>query len=94
MKPGPLGIFYLDYSEIIFPRSRRKLIIGYTKADLLQKMQEKQIPDEYLCWLQECRTPGYLVEGTASIVREWINTHMPENFGEPWIKDDTDSTSR
>jgi hypothetical protein len=79
-----LGIYYLDYSEVTFPRSRRKMIIGYTRSDLLQKILEKNIPDNYFCWLQECRTPGYLVEGNLETVRAWIDTHMPETFGEPW----------
>jgi hypothetical protein len=82
MKQGPLGIFYLDYSDVAFPRSRRKLIIGYTRSDFLQKIQEKNIPDTYLCWLQECRTPGYLVEGNIETVRAWIDKHMSETFGD------------
>lgn len=84
MKPGPLGIFYVDYSLFLFPRSNRKLIIGFTRSDLLQKISEREIPDNYFCWLQECRTPGYLAEGNVAKVRAWIDEHMPENFGEPW----------
>jgi len=84
MKEGPLGIFYLDYSDVLFPRSRRKMIIGYTRSDLLQSIIEKNIPDNYYCWLQECRTPGYLIEGTTEQVRTWIDKNMPEKFGEPW----------
>ena len=88
MKPGPLGIFYLEYSEVVYPRTKRKLIIGYTKSDLLQKMDEHQVADNYFCWLQECRTPGHLVKGTGNIVRAWINKHMPERFGEPWTTEE------
>lgn len=78
-----MGIYYLDYSEVIFPRSRRKMIIGYTRSDLLQKLAEKELPDDYFCWLQECRTPGYLVEGDVKKVKAWIDKNMPENFGDP-----------
>lgn len=84
MKQDHLGIFYLDYADVAFPRSRRKLIIGYTRSDLLQKMQDAQIPNNYFCWLQECRTPGYLVEGNADKIRDWIDIHISEAYGEKW----------
>jgi hypothetical protein len=84
MKAGPLGIYYLDYCDVPFPKSRRKMIMGYTRSNFLQYMAEAKIPDNYYCWLQECRTPGYLIEGTAEIVRDWIDKHMKENFGEPY----------
>ncbi len=83
MKPGPLGIYYLDYAEVPFPRSKRKMIIGYTRKDLLDKITEAKIPNNWLCWFQECRTPGYLVEGNIEKVAAWIEKHMPDNFGEP-----------
>ena len=38
MKPGPLGIYYLDYSPVPYPKSARKLIIGYTKKEFLNKL--------------------------------------------------------
>lgn len=84
MKTGPLGIYYLDYAEVPFPRSRRKTIIGYTRSDLLQKIAEAKIPDGFDCWLHECRTVGVLVEGKAERIRDWIDKHMKENFGEPY----------
>lgn len=87
MSDNPLGIFYLDYSDVAFPISKRKMIIGYTRSDLLQGMIERCIPDNYFCWLQECRTPGYLVEGDTETVRVWIDKYMPEKFGEPWKHD-------
>jgi len=80
---GPLGIYYLDYAPITFHRSKRKMIIGYTKSDLLIKIEKIIIPDDWFCWLSECRTPGYLIEGTTPIVVEWIIKYMPDNFGEP-----------
>lgn len=83
MKPGPLGIYYLDYSDVPFPKSKRKMIIGYTRKDLLDKIEEAKIPNNWLCWFQECRTPGYLVEGDTTKVIAWIEKHMPDNFGEP-----------
>jgi len=83
MKPGPLGIYYFDYSKVPFPRSTRKLIIGYTRIDFLKGIKEKNIPNDWLCWFSECRTPGYLVEGNLTKVREWIDIHMPDKFGEP-----------
>ena len=79
----PLGIYYLDYAPIIFQRSNRKMIIGYTKSDLLIKIEKTIIPDDWFCWLSECRTPGYLIEGTTPIVVGWIIKYMPDNFGEP-----------
>jgi hypothetical protein len=84
MNEKPLGIFYLDYAEVSFPKSRRKMIIDYTRSGFLQQMIEKNIPDNYFCWLSECRTSGYLVEGNTETVRAWIDKHMPEKFGEPW----------
>jgi hypothetical protein len=59
------------------------MIIGYTKKDLLDSIAEKEIPENWFCWLQECRTPPYLVEGNLTKVKDWIFRHMPDNFGEP-----------
>ena len=59
------------------------MIIGYTKTDLLDKVAEVNIPLGWFCWLSECRTPGYLVEGNTERVLEWITLHMPEQYGEP-----------
>ena len=87
-----LGIYYLDYSDKTFPRSARKMIIGYTRSDLLAQIAEKDIPEDYYCWLSECRTRGYLFEGRMEKVTQWIELHMPEKFGEPLR--DTDSTQR
>lgn len=78
-----IGIYYLDYSDRPFPKSARKMIIGYTKDGLLSSIEERKIPDNYLCWFQECRTPGYLFEGTLVETKEWISKHMPDKFGEP-----------
>ncbi len=85
MKEKPLGIFYLDYSDVSFPKSKRKLIMGYTKLDLLKKIEDTQIPIDYLCWLQECRTPGYLIQGNVTEIKNWINDHLSNNFGQVWL---------
>lgn len=78
-----LGLFYLDYCDKPWPRSARKMIIGFTKDGLLKELSERNIPEGWLFWLSECRTPGYLVEGKIDRVTDWINLHMPEKFGEP-----------
>ena len=78
-----LGIFYLDYAPKIWPRSARKMIIGFSKDDMLSKVAEQDIPTDWFCWLSECRTRGYLVEGNIELVKEWVEKHMPEKFGEP-----------
>lgn len=83
MKPGPLGIYYLDYSPVPYPKSARKLIIGYTKKEFLNKIKEANIPDDWFCWLAESRTPGYYVEGNITKVKAWITRHMPDKYGEP-----------
>lgn len=83
MKEKPLGIYYLDYSAETFPKSRRKMIIGTTKSEFLIKLEHKHIPDDYFCWISECRTPGYLFEGRMEGGIKWIIKHMPSNFGEP-----------
>ncbi len=79
----PLGIYYLDYSERDYPRAARKLIIGYTKDQFLKSIEETNVPPEWKCWLEECRTTGYLAEGTIEDIKEWILFHMPDKFGEP-----------
>ncbi len=86
MKPGPLGIYYLEYAEAVYPRSARKLIIGYTKKDMLDKIKERKIPEDWFCFFCECRTPGMLVDGNIATVKAWITKHMPKNFGEPLIR--------
>jgi hypothetical protein len=78
-----LGIYYLDYCERLWPKRGRQMIICYTRTDVLSKMIEKNIPEEWTCWLSECRTPGYLIVGKTGIVRDWIELHMPEEFGKP-----------
>lgn len=78
-----LGIFYIDYAEKVYPRSARKMIIGYTKSDALVKIQERNIPGNWVCWLSECRTPGYLITGDIDTIKQWICDHMPEKFGDP-----------
>ena len=78
-----LGIFYLDYAPQIFPRSARKMVIGYSKDDMLSKIEELNIPKDHVCWLSECRTPGYFIQGNIDEVSEWIEKHMPAKFGEP-----------
>lgn len=78
-----LGIYYFDYCANVFPKSARKLIIGYTRTDLLERIEQQNIPDEWFCWITECRTPGYLIDGKKQIVIDWINRHMPDEFGEP-----------
>lgn len=83
MKPGPLGIYYLDYAEVPFPKSRRKMIFGYTRKQFLESIEEHNIPNNYFCWLSECRTPGYLVEGNIATVAAWVEKHIPDNYGEP-----------
>ena len=83
MKPGPLGIYYFSYSERVWPRSARKMLIGVTKDEILERIAEKEIPEDWFCWLEECRTPGFLVEGKRDIVLEWITNHMPLKFKEP-----------
>lgn len=85
MKQSSLGIFYLDYSDKYYPKAQRKTIIGYTRVDLLKKISIIDIPDDYICWLQECRTPGYLIEGNIKQITSWIDTHLSNNFGQPWI---------
>ncbi len=82
MKPGPLGIYYLDYSAVPYPKSARKIIIGYTKDDFLEKIEEANIPEDWMCWLSECRTPGYFVEGNIQKVVEWITLHLTNVYGE------------
>jgi len=83
MKQEPLGIYYLDYSDVLYPRSKRKMIIGYTRKDLLNSIKEAKISDTWFCWLQECRTPGYLVDGNVEFVSAWISKHIPDKFGDP-----------
>jgi hypothetical protein len=83
MKEGPLGIYYLDYSPVPYPKSTRKFIIGYTKKEFLDKISDAKIPGDWLCWLSECRTPGYLVEGDINKITAWIKKHIPNKFGEP-----------
>lgn len=78
-----LGIYYFDYSERVYPKSSRKMIIGYTRSDLIFKIKEKQIPDNWFCWLSECRTPGYLIDGSASKIIDWISIHLPDKIGHP-----------
>lgn len=78
-----LGIFYLDYAPQIFPRSARKMVIGYSRDDMLSKIEELNISKDWICWLSECRTPGYLVESDIEVVKEWISKHMPLEFGDP-----------
>lgn len=78
-----LGIYYLDYSSVLFPKSKRRMIIGYTKSDFLKKLEHMHIPDDYFCWISECRTPGYLFDGRMVDCRAWIIKHMPNNFGQP-----------
>lgn len=80
-----LGIYYLDYCDRPFPRSARQMIIGYTKADLLKKIKNKNIPDNWFCWFKECETPGYIVEGDLIKIKDWICKHMPDNFGEQLV---------
>lgn len=83
MKEGPLGIYYLDYANVTFPRSRRKMILGCTKSEFLIKLEHMHIPNEYYCWIQECTKPQYLFQGTMADGMVWITKHMPDNFGEP-----------
>jgi hypothetical protein len=77
-----LGIYYLMYSSTINDRSSRKYILGYTKDDLLQKISDRELSDDWHCQLAECRTPGYLAEGTVRKVKDWVFKHMPEQFGD------------
>ena len=79
----PLGIYYLDYCATTTPKHNRKMIIGYTKSDFLIKIEKTIIPDDWFCWLSECRTPDYLINGKTPVVVEWITKNMPDNFGEP-----------
>jgi hypothetical protein len=79
----PLGIYYLEYAEKPFPRSARKLIFGYEKKQLLREIKKHNIDEKWFCWLQECRTPGYLVEGDVIKIKVWVSKHMPSKFGEP-----------
>jgi hypothetical protein len=83
MKQGPLGIYYLEYSLKLFPKSARQSIIGYTKGDLLDQLSTIEFSPEHILWLRECRTVGVLVQGNSEKVKSWINEHMPENFKEP-----------
>lgn len=83
MKEGPLGIYYLDYCEKSWPKSARKMIFGYTKKQFLKSIKEHNIPNNYFCWLSECRTPGYLVEGNIEKVSKWISKHIPNKYGDP-----------
>jgi hypothetical protein len=78
-----IGIFYLDYAETFVSRNMRKMIIGYTKDDLLKRIEGKKIQPNWFCWLSEARTPGFLIAGQASTVTDWIERRMPEKFGEP-----------
>jgi hypothetical protein len=78
-----IGIFYLDYAEKFVSRNMRKMLIGYTKDDLLKKMEERGIQPDWYCWLSEARTAGFLIAGNASLVTSWIEARMPEKFGEP-----------
>ena len=79
-----LGIYYFNYSTVIFPKFKRKLIIAYTRSDLLEKIVKAEITDDYYCWLKECETPGFLSEGKLPKVRAWVDTHLPEKYGDPW----------
>lgn len=81
----PLGIYYLTFAKAAFPRSARKLIIGYTRDDMLAKIAEKEIPADFMCWFDECRTPKTLVAGNIAEVSEWITKHMPTYFGEKLV---------
>jgi hypothetical protein len=83
MQEKPLGIYYLDYSDVPYPRSRRKMIIEYTRSGFLIQLEKRLIPDDWYCWLSECNTPGYLVEGRTPQVTDWIIKHMPDKFGDP-----------
>ena len=83
MKPGPLGIYYLSYGKNEHPKSARKWMIGYSKQDYLDKLEVENIPEDYFCVFEECRTPGILIKGTIKEVRAWIQDHMPEKYGEP-----------
>jgi hypothetical protein len=84
MKEGPLGIFYFDYADVPYPVSKRKMIIGYTRQDLLDKIDDANIPNDWLCWLKECRTPKQLISGNPIQVRDWIDKHLSDKYGEPW----------
>lgn len=83
MRENPLGIYYLDYSEVRFPRARRKMVLGCTKSEFLIQLEHMNIPNEYFCWISECRTPGYLFEGIMIDGMAWITKYMPDSFGEP-----------
>lgn len=78
-----LGIYYLSYAAQPFPKSNRKLIIGYTKQGLLDKIEATYIPEDWICWFEECRIPKMLAQGNIEEVRAWIINHMPEKFKEP-----------
>lgn len=80
-----LGIYYLSYSEVPFPKSKRQLIIGYTRDDMLTKIADKNIPVSWSCYYEECRTPGFLVQGNIETIKAWITEHMPITFGEPLV---------
>lgn len=75
-----LGIYYLIHDKNIFDRSQRKCVLGITKDDFLQQLIEREVPDHHICWIEECRTPLRLMEGTVEQAKAWINLHMPETF--------------
>lgn len=78
MKDEPLGIYYLLYSKSGL-RCRSLCIVSCTRIEFLDRV--KEIPGDYLGYLEECRTPGKLVEGTITEIKEWVMKHLPDKVG-------------
>ena len=77
-------IYYFDYADKEFPRSIRKMIIGYKRADLLTKIEELNIPDDWFCWLYEYKLRKPIFHGNKINACEWIAINIPEKFGDPY----------
>lgn len=85
MKTGiPRGIYYLLYSHSGF-KCHTKCITVLTKKEYLDKIKEKNIPEDYRGYFEECETIGKLAEGTIREITEWVEKHMPDKFGDPLL---------
>lgn len=82
-EPGPpLGIYYLLYSKTGFRCHTQCIVVG-TQLEFFEKV--RGIPDDYLGYFEECRTPGKLVQGTIADIKEWVEKHLPDKYGEPLL---------